>query len=91
MTYSVSASGTTKAEALSQAAEQFERIRKDWPAHAADSAAVQDLVGDLVGMLAEPFDTVSISVSGSLNVGHPEGQITGASASVNVYANKRAQ
>lgn len=93
MTYSVSASGTSKAHALELANDQFNAIRERDPIHVNDTVAVQNAVHDLVMALGDTDDSgVSISVSGYANykgsAGEP-GHITGMSASINVALSPR--
>ena len=90
MSYSFSAAGPTKTEAILDAEAKFAKVVSDMPVHERDQELVLSHMRNLVNLAREPGegDSVVISLSGYMST--QDGVVHNASASCAVYVNKVA-
>lgn len=73
MSYSFSAQGASKTDAILDAEAKFDKVCTDMPVHGLDKGAVLDHMRNLVNIAREPDagEVVSVSMSGYISVSNP--------------------
>ena len=86
MSYSFSASGKTKAEALNNAKAELSKVAIGQPAHEIDRSQTETAIESSIDLLADdPSEPpISMSVSGSVTR-DGNGEVHAVSLSINVY------
>lgn len=81
MSYSFSAKGASKTEAILDADEKFDKVCVDMPVHGLDRGAVQDHMRKLIDIARDPAadEEVSIAMSGYIVVANPTAGPSGVS------------
>lgn len=88
MSYSFSIKASTKNEACTLVAAEWDKVVAGQPTHAADRQAAQDVAKAIIGVLREPAadESICVSMNGSLSWRGEAPNLFNA-ASVNVSAN----